>query len=325
LLLGIHNIKFYNYPAVNKKSVMANSISFAGTKTSKRTKDEILVENPALLNNDVLRQKIARKRISMLKPIQDEQEYKEVFKKNIGYLLYDLTSENKYSHEKVILDRVNDIFGFEKVHIKDLEYINFDGYENIDFNLKGVVPYCGFGDISRQINSWITARYDLNPTLLNDEQMADIIRAMEYSLKMLDKKYGKYEGYVYRAGYFNPLTDKQYYSTSYYPSGAVEHVHRLTPSKTCPYSIIRLKKGHDIYQFQKDTATETSMLFAFSEREILINRKSKFKIVPKTEYTSSEKYDIKNIIFQTTDKDIKDIPVNVRRDMTDNITVWEEI
>ena len=309
-------------PIYNKASFDFKQEPVSGKKQSDGITS--LTENPSVINADLLRQKIIKKRLSLLKPIKSEKDFKKVFENIITFLLYSFDNECE-NEDKIQLKTVEKFFGLEPINISDSEYLDFDGYEDIDFNLKGLVAYCGSADISRQINCWLTARKDSNPPQITDDQMADIIRAFEYSLRQLDKKYGKIKGMVYRAGYFNPITDKQYYSASDYISCALDHSYRKEPSKGVPYSIIRIKNGHDIYDFQKDTATEVSSVFALREREILIDRKSTFRLVPKKEYTKQEHEDIRNIIYQTIDCDIKDLPPKRKAEITKNISVWEEI
>jgi hypothetical protein len=170
-------------PIYNKASFDFKQKPVSGKKQSDGITS--LTENPSVINADLLRQKIIKKRLSLLKPIKSEKDFKKVFENIITFLLYSFDNECE-NEDRIQLKTVKKFFGLEPINISDSEYLDFDGYEDIDFNLKGLVAYCGSADISRQINCWLTARKDSNPPQITDDQMADIIRAFEYSLRQLD-------------------------------------------------------------------------------------------------------------------------------------------
>ena len=64
----------------------------------------------------------------------------------------------------------------------------FKGYENVEDELIGLVPYCGYNDISGKINMWLTGRTSRRAKFLPDEQMAKIVNVLDYSLNKLDEK-----------------------------------------------------------------------------------------------------------------------------------------
>ena len=308
------NSKIYYYNDVpsfqNRKS-----IAFTGSSIAKTTDTTTFAYRQA----ELIRQNKLIKRQALLNPITSEKEYLKVLNRVLRYPIF------KYCLDDIIYayPKTN-LFG-ERIPYIITDYIKLKGYEYVKNNLKGLVAYCGSSDISRQINRWLTARKDNNPTLLTDKQMADVVRTFDYSLRELDKIYGKINGTVYRAGMFNPNEDKQYYSASDTLYCAMEHSYKEKPSENMPYNIIRLKEGHNIYKFQKDTNSDVSSIFANYEREILIDRHSKFRLVPKEEYTNSELEDIESIIQLSLDCDQKDLSPDKKQQMLEHIFVWEEI
>lgn len=105
--------------------------------------------------------------------------------------------------------------------------------------------------------------------------MEDIVRALDYSLKKLDEKFGKYKGIVYRQGYMDTGSG-QYFSTSSNPKTVAQRI----DSYSTEYSVIRTKSGHKIVDFQKEMGSR----FAHTESEILLDRKCKYRLVPIEEY-----------------------------------------
>jgi len=276
----------------------------------------------SIIPQSVLRRKTIEDRINLLTPIKTKEEYDEIIKEILGYKLFNYTPEKKSEKNNILFG----VFGDEyKKNPIDIDYMCTLGYSNAKDNFIGLIPYCGFADISYQINAWLSGRNIDNPTLLNDRQMANVVRAFEYSLSRLDMQYGKYSGTVYRAGYFDPVSDKQYYSSSDYLSCAIEHSNTTSPSEILPYSIIKLKKGHYIHKFQKDVNSMVSSTFALCEREILIDRKSRFRKVPVREYSEYDISLVKDVILRTIDCEFSDLTDKQRREIINNISVWEEI
>lgn len=277
---------------------------FLSDNSSIDTFDKLFIYSPANRPMSVVKNNIVSKRVNLLRPIKTEAEYNRIIKRIFNYELY----RTKCAGPSCLI-----------------ECLTQDGYLDIDKNLKGLVPYCGTSDISNSINCWLTGRHNPDKPLLTDLMMSDIVRAFEFSLDKLDKKYGKYSGTVYRSGYFNPNKDSQYYSTSYFLSCALDHKYRQKPSSKNPYSIIRLKNGHNIYKFQEETKSRESLTFALAEKEVLIDRKSKFRLVPQEEYTPDEESDIMDIIRLTANCDDIYLTEDKVNNMRKYISVWEEV
>ena len=210
-------------------------------------------------------------------------------------------------------------------------YICTDGYEAVNDNFKGLIVYCGLDDRSDTINSWLTGRKLPEDTPADDCQIANIIRAMDYSLDRLDETFGKYKGVVYRVGFFNPISDKQFYSTSAESIGAVKHSPDIIPTKENPYAIIKIKNGHNLHAFQKQVNSYFSKRIGETEKEILIDRNSKFRLVPESEYTDTD-IRLRNIMLTQAVKNSDEIygkdienAVNGHQDLLKYISIWEEI
>ena len=309
--MQINKIGNYHIPAYTAKK----AVNFGANNNEIIPKDkykdiflDILINdyNAYLKPDSVLKAETARIRQHLLTPITSREEYDRVLAKNL--------SLKHYPKESVL----------------PKPFISTSGYENADQELKGLVPYCGLEDKSDIINSFLSGR-PLPTTVINEEQTADIIRAMDYSLEKLDEKFGKYKGVVYRVGYFNPEQDKQFYSTSANSIGAVNHSIGYTPSEKEPYSIIKIKNGHNIYAFQKQTNSYFSKRIAETEREILTDRNSKFRLVPESEYTDTD-IRLRNIMLTQAllktdvinDRDIENT-VNSNKDLLQYINIWEEV
>ena len=256
---------------------------------------------------DVLRNEISRSRREMLPPVSDYKEYcrlkEEIFKYK------DLPKRNMLIPP----------------------FIQEFGYEKVDDNLKGLVCYCGAEDKSNIINSWLTARPLPKNLAVDDEQISKIIRVMDYSLKRLDDKFGEYKGIVYRNGYFNPLTDKQFYSSSSQSINAIRHGNNYLPAEDNQYSIILLKNGHNINEFQKSANSFIAKKYAETENEILIDRHSVFRLVPEYKYSEETKILQAVLLAQSLKKDDdineNDIQKALKNhsDLLKYISVWEEI
>ncbi len=240
--------------------------------------------NPITTPEAIIRINTVRERLKLLKPIETQEEYEKVF---------------------------SEILEYQKPNTEGYKpFIDFEGYDDVDINLLGLVPYCGKDDKSEHINIWLTGRNKNRIPLLNDTEMAKIVRVLDFSLKNMDKKYGKYNGIVYRKGFFNPITYKQYYSSSYTIEGAITHSGNSLPSPNNSYSIIKLKNGHKMYDFQKDSNSDIAREFAESETEVLIDRKSKFRFVPEKEYTIQDKKMKENILVKSSLLSTDDVSKN---------------
>jgi len=306
-IIADKNKSFSINKTVTKTLDKSFSINKAVDKTVDSPKTPHYFTNAIQTNYDkvpksVLRRKIVEQRLGLLEPVKDSSEYQGILNKIFRYTIQE--------------------YNFT------VNLIMKSGYERTPLGLQGLISYCGADDLSNEINCWLTGREYEHSEFLDDEKFKNIIRALEYSLSKLDENYGKVEGKVFRTGYFNPITDKQFYSTSNSLDCAVLHAQSSAPSPFCPYSIIKLKNGHNIYQFQRDTNSHISKRFADIEHEILIDRKSNFRKLSPVEYTDEDINDILNIINRSMKinlypEDLKDF--SRRIDTLKWISVWEEI
>jgi len=251
----------------------------------------------------ILKRHVANSRIAMLHPITSKQDY-------------DLALNKLYNTTYYACGGYRDFF-------------DDSGYENVEDELKALALYCGLNDKSFLINSWLSGRKkdDMYKTL-SDEEIANGLRAFEYSLKELDKRFGTFEGTVYRRGFFNPITDWQYYSTSDKLPCANAFCHKKNAQEFKPFSIIRIKKGHRIFDFQKYANSTVSNNFDKLEHEVLLDRNSRFRKLRPEEYTKQDIKDIKYVLkkqygykpwqlnFDKLDKQF---------DFYNKFMVWEEI
>ncbi len=254
-----------------------------------------------IIPNAISRARLINERVKLLKPLSEE-EYAEIIKK--------ITSDE---------------------YEKNPPFAYIGKYKDVDSDFIGLVPYCGEEDIHDEINCWLTARKCKNSAVAPDEKMANIVRALDYSLKKLDDRFGKFEGVVYRSGFFNPVTDKEYYSSSSSSLGAIDFGMCAPPSPKKQYSIIKLKNGHKISDFQRYANNKYSNKFAETEKEILIDRTSKFRLIPEEEYTEKDKRLKEEFLAlvmsdtnEVTQRDI-DFALEEYGDRLDYISIWEEI
>ena len=166
---------------------------------------------------------------------------------------------------------------------------DYNLYKGIDEEYIGLLPYCGGNDVSYYINQYLRSKnymktlqkypqHSYCPTL---SSITDIIRVLDYSLGRLDENVGTYSGIVYRKGHFN-LKTKQFYSCSYSPAIASSF---SGVNLNTGYSVIRTKSAHNIYAFQK----QMNSLYAKNEKEILISRKAKHRLLKEFELDSELK------------------------------------
>jgi len=294
--MNISPINIYKLNNISKKSIPAKSPSF------KAQIKQMPVVGYGNIPKSILKKVIADNRASMLTKINDENEYKEILDKTFKYLI---------EYENFVMNLV----------IRN-------GYEKTPVPLQGLISYCGAGDLSDVINSWLTVRHFNAEDKISDEQISNIIRVLEYSLNRLDEKFGKYEGRVYRVGYFNPHKDKQFYSTSKKMGCIYLHSQENPPGPIYPYSIIKIKNGHEIHKFQEFTNTFMSKKFAKAEKEILIDRNSNFRKVPFENYSNDDINDILTLLNISEKVKIRKEDLdrfNRSIDTLNYISVWEEI
>ena len=157
----------------------------------------------------------------------------------------------------------------------------FITYRNASDIEMGLIPYCGESDNSYLINVYLSGRLEDSDIKRiqghhfpqNIDSCVDVVRALDYSLKNLDKEFGKYEGIVYRKGYMDE-GNGQFYSTTKDASVIQDKCKDWTMfDSTEKYSVIRLKNGHKIYDFQEKMGS----VFAEKEAEVLTSRNAKYR------------------------------------------------
>ena len=294
-------INDFNDPFINKENIYINYNKIgknSGSKVSEVKKTEIIKDLPKLTYSyslapiGVSNKAVSKERQRLLKPVETFEEYENLLNK---ILEYNIPNSVSYS----------------------TKFISTEGYEEIPIELLGLVSYCGCCDKSNEINRWLSGRPSTALTL-SDEEMANVIRALDYSLEKLDERYGKYEGIVYRQGFFNPNTDNQFYSSSLSSKRANKYCFDTEDTgNDNDFSIIKVKNGHKICDFQKDTNSKISTRFAKREEEILIDRNSEFRKIPKEEYSEEDKELIRKLC--------KKLPKNLEDFIWKYVDIWEEI
>ena len=107
---------------------------------------------------------------------------------------------------------------------------------------------------------------------MDSETAKEFIRVIDYSLKEVDREFGKFDGIVYRNGYFNPESG-QFWSTS------KNHDLTLVGDKS-EFHVIKTKNGHNLSAFQ-----EKYYHVHENEAEVLLPRGTKYR-----EITDGSKY-----------------------------------
>lgn len=153
-------------------------------------------------------------------------------------------------------------------------------YKDIDILEEGLLPYCGNrADIHGEINRYLSGRAGVE----NEPLMQDVIRTLDFSLKNLDKNFGKYDGFVFRQGVMKS-GEGQFWSTAQNPAGAGNFGKAWNSPEEIldrEYSVIRTKSGHRISDFQKTYKNKF-----IAEDEILLARDKDYRLIPEEEYTT---------------------------------------
>lgn len=181
-----------------------------------------------------------------------------------------LTPIKSLQEYKTVLERIYNHKNSSGTIIYNAE-INLKIYPKAKKEEEGLLIYAGVNDLSSDINKFLTNR----PMKEMDESMAkDVVRVLDYSLEQLDKKYGTYNGIVYRQGFFEPNTG-QYISTTTEPEIAASLRGGVMMNKNQDFYVIKTKKAHKINKFQKKMGSD----YAEEEEEILIDRTAKLEEV----------------------------------------------
>lgn len=185
---------------------------------------------------------------------------------------------------------------------------NLSGYKKAKKEEEGLLLYAGDMDLSDDINRFLSGR---NMTEMTSAQARNVVRALDYSLKKLDERYGRYSGIVYRQGFF-PINQKQYISTTTDPVIAATLRGGIYYDKNMEFSIINLKNGHKIRDFQRRVGSD----FAEEEEEILAPRTNSYREI----LNPTGQYYIKKRVFHKLLETYAHQEINPNR-----IRVFEEI
>lgn len=257
--------------------------------------------------------------IPQVKNICSQEEYSATLEKLLGF-------EKRYISSGGVIQNAREGRVFYRY--------DSDAYRNVPDELKGLLPYCGEADISADINMFL--KYNKNGKLgtvkegtlvydkdflsenkellhLDSDSANDFVKCLDYSLEQLDKRYGVYNGFVYRGGLFDGNA-RQFYSTSSQLNPVQVRCQR---GNDYQFHLIKTTNGHKIKDFQAEF-NPNNKLFSM-ESEILSPRNTKY-----TEVTNSGKYETERramaeklyeMSFRDTDMTLEDIIAKIH--------VWE--
>ena len=246
----------------------------------------------------------------ILPPIKDAEEFNQVFRRVVNEISYN--GEYAWYSEK-----------------------DHELYKNISNTERGLIPYCGYNDKSKYINMFLSgrlteeAKQKYQPFLpMNEESFIDVIRALEYSLKDLNKTYGKHKGIVFRQGYMSENPRQYISSTTDSIIANCFNNNYLDFSPTKGYSVIRTFNGYKINEFQKKMNSE----FATSEQEILLPFRNIYKKL-NPEDLDDELYYAKETMATNLFKGAKEVMAGTvrerngftRQNLLDMVNVYQEI
>ena len=189
---------------------------------------------------------------------------------------------------------------------------NPNGIDDVPLELRGLLPYCG-NDISGDINHFLSVKKDIympmvesgtnifSPDFIqghrlihvDSEKVKEVIKCLDYSMEQCNKRYGVYEGFVYRGGVFSPDAG-MYYSTSARPVSFNVTAQLPHPTKQ-QFHIIRTTKGTKIRDFQKEFNSASAWC---SEEEILLPRDTKYEEIFQTSEYAEEKLNFAKMILE---------------------------
>lgn len=262
-------------------------------------------------------------------PISSNSEYYETLEKL-----------KQVKSRRIDRQPVNDIISDSGDYGKS-SYILDMGENNVPDKYRALVGYIGcngpISEIYKDINLYLSKNADIvmkpakdgtklstyMPELINmDSEMAkDFIKCIDYSLKEMDKEFGKFDGVVFRRGRFSQ-DGGQFYSTSKTAKTGIGDDTIL--------NVIRTKNGHKLSEFQQKYYNKNGSL---AEEEILLPRDSKYKEITETGQYSDEKQKFAQKYFdfykKLDDEDIargKAPTYNYSmEDILNRIHVWEEV
>ena len=213
-------------------------------------------------------------------PVKDIGEYRSI----IHNLMKAISNNGDYAYFKE----------------SDLEW-----YRDIDIEEMGLIPYCGFEGSHEIINNYMTGQLNKNTEKYKSILPVDLttipeaIRALGYSLKKLDEKYGTHQGIVYRQG-FMCESPNRYISTTLNPyiASCIYGDWRIKSNNQ--YSVIQVKNGHKIIDFQRAAGVPS----AEGEQEILLSYTNNYKKISDNEITDElrkAKIQLASSLFKNAD------------------------
>lgn len=148
-----------------------------------------------------------------------------------------------------------------------------DGADIFDL---GIQPYAGIPDMHSGINAYI------KENRMDDAYMNNLISCLRYSLQKADEKYGKYNGIVYRYGFFgednlDEIVTQGFVSTSK-SLDIFKSIGRSIFLEDC--NIILTSGGHKVYKIQEQLEKfqkSGGMKYSKSEAEVLLDHNERYR------------------------------------------------
>ena len=209
----------------------------------------------------------------------------------------------------------------------------FSPYKSAPHDLLGLIPYCGFSDISLDINHFLAysqngylatlpeGKIPNGNKLLLDTDSSSVkkfIKCLNYSLVKLDEKYGVHKGVVYRGGIFDG-NGKQYYSTSAEISPYVQI--NSQRKNDLQFHIIKTVSGHKIYKFQEDYYRPEEISMYDTEHEVLLSPSEYVEVENKVKY----KHLIEDFAIKLSEQLITRGKEFTPAYVASKIRVWQEV
>ena len=222
-----------------------------------------------------------------------------------------------------------------------------DKIDLVHKGLRGLLPYCGNDDISHDINLYLKQKDDIYMPMVkagtdtdfidspefnqlihfDSETIKSFIKCLDFSIEQCNRRYGVYEGLVYRGGLFS-ADGGMYYSTSAHPCSTNIATQINDPSKH-QFHIIKTKHGAKIHEFQNEFNNNAW----FFEEEILLPRDTKYKELDDTSKYEKEKLAFaQEILHQYKESNTCFIEQGLEPEYTESIDeilekihVWKEI
>lgn len=255
----------------------------------------------------------------------------------------------KIKSEEIYINLLNSLEN-QGVHpYKHRDFRQKKYYPNLPDKYIGLIPYCGVNDYSSDINKYLSGRKIDFITRYNPQALNKMCSILDYSLNELDKEYGKYNGTVYRIGFFEGDVP-QYFSTSMEPKekqyiNLLKIKQEMNKENNKPLSpdlvinIINVKDGHKIYDFQKEylKPNEDDRIISnedgdnidivndiLNEQEILLPKSSTYKEIQDDEKMNKAKENLAKSLLPLCIKENIEGWCSVE-DISKHIKLWEEV